>query len=192
MLYLIRHGQTDWNKVHRLQGVTDIPLNETGRQMARDGRAGIAGIHFDICYVSPLVRARETADIMLEGRQIVKIPDERLKEYCFGEYEGSYYYQTDPENPVYILFHDPERFMADRRAESLEEICQRTAEFLKEIVYPLTLEKKDILIVAHGGVNLAIYNQIYHIPIGQFWEHLMKNCEVCTVPDDDLMEYFGR
>ena len=190
MLYLVRHGQTDWNKVHRLQGITDIPLNENGRQMARDGRAAIDKIHLDICYVSPLIRARETAEIMLEGRNIPLIPDDRLKEFCFGEYEGSYYYQTDPDNPVYTLFHEPGKFTADKGAESLQAICSRTALFLKEMIYPLILEKKDVLIAAHGGVNLAIYNQVYHIPVDHFWEHLMKNCEVCAIPDQDLMNYF--
>ena len=192
MLYLIRHGQTEWNKEHRLQGVTDIPLNETGRQMAVDGRAGVEKVHFDVCYTSPLKRAVETAGIMLEGRELPMIPDDRLKEYCFGEYEGSYYYQTDPENPVYVLFHDPAGFVPDRGAESLEEICERTGSFLKEIVYPLILEGKDVLIVAHGGVNIAIYNQVYDIPKERFWEHLMKNCEICGIKNEDLIEYFNK
>ena len=54
MLYIMRHGKTDWNAVHRLQGSEDIPLNEEGRQMARDERKKYGDLRFDICYCSPL------------------------------------------------------------------------------------------------------------------------------------------
>ena len=59
MLYIMRHGKTDWNAVHRLQGSEDIPLNEEGRQMARDARKKYGDLRFDICYCSPLQRAQE-------------------------------------------------------------------------------------------------------------------------------------
>ena len=55
MLYIMRHGKTDWNAVHRLQGSEDIPLNEEGRQMARDARKKYGDLRFDICYCSPLL-----------------------------------------------------------------------------------------------------------------------------------------
>lgn len=53
MLYIMRHGKTDWNAMRKLQGRTDIPLNEEGRQMAEHARTEYADIHFDICYCSP-------------------------------------------------------------------------------------------------------------------------------------------
>ena len=68
MLYIMRHGRTDWNMAHRLQGSEDIPLNEEGRQMARDAREKYCDLHFDICYCSPLQRAHETAEIPAEGK----------------------------------------------------------------------------------------------------------------------------
>ena len=61
MLYIMRHGKTDWNIQHKLQGRTDIPLNEEGRQMAKQAREDYLNIPIDICYCSPLIRARETA-----------------------------------------------------------------------------------------------------------------------------------
>ena len=59
MLYIMRHGRTDWNERHKLQGRTDIPLNANGRQMAEKAREEYADVHFDVCYCSPLIRARE-------------------------------------------------------------------------------------------------------------------------------------
>ena len=56
MLYIIRHGKTDWNVWHKLQGRTDIPLNEEGRQMAEAAREEYRDVHFDLCFCSPLIR----------------------------------------------------------------------------------------------------------------------------------------
>ena len=89
MLYIMRHGKTDWNAVHRLQGSEDIPLNEEGRQMARDARKKYGDLRFDICYCSPLQRAQETAEIFLEGSGTPILTDDRLREMGFGMYEGT-------------------------------------------------------------------------------------------------------
>ena len=88
MLYIMRHGKTEWNELHKLQGRTDIPLNENGRKMAREAGKRYREIHFDICYCSPLIRAKETAELVLEGRTVPIVTDDRLMEMCFGEYEG--------------------------------------------------------------------------------------------------------
>ena len=78
MLYILRHGKTDWNAAHKLQGKTDIPLNEEGINMAHDAAKECRDIHFDVCYSSPLIRAKQTAEIVLEGRDIPIITDSRL------------------------------------------------------------------------------------------------------------------
>ena len=77
MLYIMRHGKTDWNADRRLQGSEDIPLNEEGRQMARDARKKYGDLRFDICYCSPLQRAQETAEIFLEGSGTPILTDDR-------------------------------------------------------------------------------------------------------------------
>ena len=89
MLYIMRHGKTDWNIQHKLQGRTDIPLNEEGRQMAKQAREDYLNIPIDICYCSPLIRARETAELVLQGRNIPILYDDRLIEMGFGIYEGT-------------------------------------------------------------------------------------------------------
>ena len=65
MLYIMRHGKTDWNAKHKLQGRTDIPLNEEGIQMAEQAKEKYKDVNFDICYCSPLVRPKQTAEIVL-------------------------------------------------------------------------------------------------------------------------------
>ena len=83
MLYIMRHGKTDWNAKHKLQGHADIPLNEEGRQMAEKAREEYDGPVFDVCYCSPLVRAKETAEIFLKGTHTPIIADPRLIEMSF-------------------------------------------------------------------------------------------------------------
>lgn len=80
----MRHGKTDWNAKHKLQGRTDIPLNEEGIQMAEQAKEKYKDVNFDICYCSPLVRAKQTAEIVLEGRNIPIVYDDRLMEMCLA------------------------------------------------------------------------------------------------------------
>ena len=70
MLYIMRHGRTDWNERNKLQGRTDIPLNAAGRKMAEEAAAVYKNVPLDVCYCSPLARARQTAEIFLKNRNI--------------------------------------------------------------------------------------------------------------------------
>ena len=87
-IYFIRHGETDWNIVKRLQGATDIPLNENGEALARETAEGLKEIPFDMVFTSPLKRAYRTAEIVKGNREIPLIIEERIREICFGDYEG--------------------------------------------------------------------------------------------------------
>lgn len=74
-VYMIRHGETDWNKAHRLQGWSDIPLNERGRAQAACAAKMMASVPLDVIYTSPLKRAVETADIIRGERDIPVISE---------------------------------------------------------------------------------------------------------------------
>lgn len=65
-LYLVRHGQTDWNKEKRLQGQEDIPLNDFGRHLAKETGVGLRNVRFNLCFSSDLKRALETASLILD------------------------------------------------------------------------------------------------------------------------------
>ena len=183
MLYITRHGKTDWNVIEKLQGHVDIPLNENGIKMAKDARASLKDLHFDICFCSPLQRAKKTAELMLEGTNTPIIIDDRLIEMGFGEYEGYLSYFNNPSCPINDLFVNPTAYVKQGGAESFEELFERTGEFLKEKVYPLLEEKKDILIVGHGALNCAIISQIKGTPLKNFWDNLTGNCEIKKLLD---------
>ncbi len=178
-LYIIRHGRTDWNTLHRLQGQTDIPLNQEGRKMAADAREACRDIHFDLCYSSLLSRAHQTAEILLEGRDVPIIIDRRLIEMSFGEYEGLIFDAQPAGHPINDFFGAPEKYMpACRGAETFEDLFRRTGEFLRETAEPLLAQGKSVLIAGHIAMNSSIICRLRGIPLDQFWSAGTDNCKL--------------
>ena len=127
-LYLVRHGETDWNKVKKIQGQVDIPLNQFGKHLAEETAEGLHDIPFDLCISSPLSRAYETARIILEGRDVPIITDARIGEMAFGEYEGKCCARDHWELPEDFqkFFDDPVGFRPGKGGESFADVRKRT------------------------------------------------------------------
>jgi len=179
MLYIMRHGKTEWNEMHKLQGRTDIALNNEGIAMARAAREEYRDTNIDLCFSSPLVRAKETAEILLSGRDVPIITDDRLKEMSFGEYEGLEYSFKDANCPIDVIFTKPEEYRESiGGAETFEELYERTWSFLSERVFPEVENGKDVLIVGHGAMNSAIVCQIKGLPISEFWSSGLEQCKL--------------
>jgi probable phosphoglycerate mutase len=136
---LIRHGQTDWNLAQRIQGTTDIPLNDTGRAQARSIVDRIDASRWDLVVSSPLSRARETAKILADGLGLElgpTIPD--LRERGYGEAEGA----TAED----VRDKWPDRAYPGREAE--EDVEARGAAALALITE--RFPGKRVLAVSHG------------------------------------------
>lgn len=178
-IYLFRHGETDWNKERRLQGQSDIPLNEFGRELAVKTAEALKGVSFDAVFSSPLCRAAETARIIAGGDAEI-ILDARLKEIDFGECEGQGFddAKRDKTHPLYNCFCRPECYIPPAGAESFQAAMARGKEFLKERILPLERQDmcKNVLIVAHGAFNRALINPIAGIPLKDFWHIGLANC----------------
>ena len=106
ILYLVRHGETDWNRAGRLQGQTDIELNEKGREQAAKLRGKLAGVELDAAFSSSLTRARQTRQIILDGRNVPAWDEPLLKEMNFGQWEGDMLKEirADEDHPLHDLF----------------------------------------------------------------------------------------
>lgn len=181
MLYIMRHGRTDWNEVYKLQGSVDIPLNDSGRSMAIEAGEKYKDMHIDVCYCSPLSRARETAELVLKGRDVPIIEDSRLREMSFGVCEGVENVFEHPEIPAYKLFKDPINYVAPEGAETFEELYERTGEFMREVIKPELMKGRDILIVGHGAMNGSIIGRANNTPLEKFWDNLGRNCELTQI-----------
>lgn len=134
-IILARHGETNWNTTGQLIGQQDIVLNEHGKAQARTLREKLADVQFDVCYSSPLLRAKETAEIVCAGRCQV-ICDDRLMERFGGIMEGK----------VVNNWND---FDSDTTVETGDSLIVRATHFIED------LKKTDyeaVLIVSHNGL----------------------------------------
>ena len=147
-LYVVRHGQTDWNVVSRLQGKNDIPLNEEGIRQAEEVRETLKDYGFDLIFASPLQRAALTARIINADRQKPIFFEERLKERAFGTCEGMVKGTYD-----YTLLWDYEA-NESFGGESIRDFFERVGDFLDEL--KKCFPDKTVLIVCHGGTMRAI------------------------------------
>ena len=88
-IYIARHGQTDWNLLEKWQSTTDVPLNKTGYRQAENLRDKLAeqGVCFSAAMTSPLVRAAETAKILLQGSQVIAQGNLDMIELALGDYD---------------------------------------------------------------------------------------------------------
>lgn len=187
-IYIVRHGETTWNKKRLLQGSTDIELSEKGIELAKVTSEKIAEVHFDKVYSSPLSRAYETAKILRGDRNIEIIKDGRLRELSFGSNEGknSLEMQADESNPFHYFFSQPELYVAPEDGETLEHICERAKEFLQEVIEPQADELERIMIVAHGAMNKALMCHIKKHGISDYWSGgLQRNCGVIIASLDE-------
>lgn len=185
LVYLIRHGQTELNKKKMLQGQSDIELNDCGRKLAEVTGEGMRGVAFDLAFSSPLIRAKETAQLVLGGRDIHIVEDKRIQEISFGEYEGLCYhkdYYNIPDKSFLNFFQAPEKYNTPPQGESFEEIIRRTGGFWQDLIGRQEYADKTILISTHGCALKAILANIRNTPISQFWgEGVHKNCAVTLV-----------
>ncbi len=152
-LWIVRHGQTDWNVFRLVQGWTDIPLNTTGREQAIKLKDYITGIRFHKVFSSDLTRAYETAKILVGNNTSNIKTTQALRERCFGLAEGK------PRRELETKFAN-----SPPGSESKEDIILRGSQFLDFIAkeYPVG----RYLCVAHGGLIRAIleYLDVKDIP----------------------------
>lgn len=149
----LRHGETDWNLQGRMQGHTDIQLNDRGRQQALSAASFIKNLGVDIIVCSDLVRARETAEIV---NATIKKPiycENRIRERSFGKIEGLTIAEINRPNSSHLFLdnvYQPNGLRFPKSAEKLEDLEKRILEAIKDqqIIFP----DAYIIFVSHGGV----------------------------------------
>ena len=182
-IYFIRHGETIWNKEKKIQGKSDIPLNEYGKKLAHITADAMKGINFDIVYSSPLIRAKQTAEILINNRNLVINEDSRLTEMCFGEEEGANISDiySHPEMKLYNFIHNPENYIPPVGGETFEELYHRCKSFIEDIILPAENKYESMLVVGHGALIRGFIHSINNRPSKDFWNIIHKNCSVTIV-----------
>ncbi len=189
-IYVMRHGETDYNKEGRLQGWVDNPLNDYGVLLAEETGKGMkeAGIKFDAAFSSSLKRAKKTAEIVLEktgcGDVDVQI-DDRIIEINMGDWEGKKFKPGEAEIDtveVRKFFDNPLKGGSFPGGEGVRDAMVRTQEFLRELAEK---DYKSVLVSSHGCAVRAMLNFMYEEP-NRFWQgRVPLNCAVNIIEVND-------
>ncbi|MCR5635474.1 MAG: histidine phosphatase family protein [Lachnospiraceae bacterium] len=172
-IWLTRHGQTNLNKNRLMQGLTDEPLNDTGRSQAEKMRKLIGDVKFDAVYASPLDRAGETASIISGFDRKDIIIDKRIIEADFGKYEKKPYGSLGIKMTAYWAF--PELFKTPDTVETVASMVERSRSFLKELEHK---DYENVLVVCHGGIIRALRGYLEDRKNGIRWRPKPKNCQI--------------
>lgn len=192
-IYVVRHGVTEWNRLKKVQGTADIPLAEEGIYLAKKTGEALKDVPFDICFSSPLQRARQTAGYILGGRDVPVILDKRIQEIDFGALEGARFKDdsgkiSSPEMEVF--FRHPLEFKRPEGGENIDDILKRTREFWEEKIKDPKLAHKTILVSSHGCAVRALLQNIYQDK-EDFWHgSVPPNCSVNIVEAEGEKAWF--
>ena len=188
LLYVLRHGVTRWNKLKKVQGTMDIPLAPEGIELAEKTGKALRDVPFDICFTSPLTRARQTAQCVLGDREIPVIEDKRIQEIDFGVLEGTQFKDAQGKivsREMEIFFEDPLNFKRPENGENISDILKRTREFWIEKTTDPALADKTVLVSSHGCAVRALLQNIYQDP-AHFWHGCVPpNCSINLVEVKD-------
>ena len=186
-MWLVRHGQTDWNLRGIYQGQSDIPLNETGIAQARELAASLSGTRFDAIYSSDLSRAVHTASLIAEVLGLPVNTDPRLREINQGVWEGQTIeavrekYRPDfSRNPKYISTPRAEG------AESLEQVVRRMVAAANE--YHNKHNDGRLLLSTHGLSAAALYAVARQIPLVDVVRHIPENGQPLLIRIDTPLQ----
>ena len=173
-LYVVRHGETNWNKERRVQGITDIPLTEKGIEDAKELKELIKDLNIDVVISSPLIRARETAKIITDASLPVNI-DDRIKERDWGMNEGALIDEVDRWDCWDVILNT-----RVQNIEPLQDFMYRVSDFIEDI--KVKYKDKNVLVVTHSAVSRVIYYLLEKIPED-------ANLSRINIPNLRIIEY---
>lgn len=186
-LLLARHGQSVWNEVRRFQGRLDPELSVLGRAQARALGGALASFRVRAAYVSPLRRARETAEIALEGAGIPLVAIDELRELSLGEWEGRTIEEIrSREGDPYRAWVRAPLDCAPPGGEPLGEVCERVLRVVERIAaaHP---NGDDVLVVAHGGVISVYACHLLGCSLNTLWRLRFDNGSLTVVEPPRLL-----
>lgn len=181
-LYVLRHGQTDWNKRGALQGQLNTALNAAGLQQAQQAQQRLAGLSFDAVYTSPLQRAAQTAHIVTADFPLSPVPDERLLEIGFGIWEGLDVASLGAA--IQPFFDTPDAYCPPEGGETLDALLVRAKDFLADIRQRHAGQR--VLAVSHSAFMHSLLLAQDDRPLSTFWTPRFGNCAILRFSGSDM------
>ena len=198
-IYMVRHGETEWNKKGILMGQSDSPLTEIGVKQMDAAAQELKSVEFDAIYSSDLLRARRTAEIVKLDRKIAVRTSQALRERAYGRFEGK---STEEYKKFFndafakiMLLSEKERtgYKLDTDIESDNELMARLITQLREIAvaYP----GKNVLVVSHGSCIRTFLTHVGYVKFGDLQTGAISNggrvVVLCDVIDFFIKEVAG-
>lgn len=179
-LWLVRHGETNWNVEQRFQGISDQPLNQTGEKQAASLAPRLEKMAFDAIYSSDLIRVQRTAELALNGNNEAVVLDARLREFDFGEWEGLSWSEAREKHPEDFELWVNDREQNPHGGERISDLVTRIDSFLKELQARYNKEE-HILIFAHGGTLAVLVCHLLGNDPERWWQYRFGNCSLNEV-----------
>lgn len=190
--YIVRHGETEWNKLRLLQGKTDSPLTEEGLKQAHESAQFFKSIEFADAFSSDLLRAKRTAEIIAMEHNLAVKTNEFLRERNFGKYEGQHvqiYKQRLREMLTDLTEEQKASLKIDGEVESDQEVITRLLTFLRQTA--LAHPDKNVLVVTHSGIIRILLFHLGWMNRDQLETIKIKNLATVKL-DCDGTEFFIR
>jgi len=184
-IYLVRHGETEWNEKKIIQGHSDIPLNEKGKLQSEQLGEKLKDIHFEAVFSSDLIRAKRTAEIIILEKKLAVVTTKALRERMFGRFEGKHIDELRKILGETILFSKKrqKKLFGWNDIENDEKVIRRFIPFIREVA--VAYQGKNILMVSHGGLMRAFLSHVgFKIP--EYSEKPMKNTGYLIVESDGV------
>ncbi|MCC2592606.1 histidine phosphatase family protein [Tessaracoccus sp. OS52] len=186
-LVLLRHGQTEWNHIDRMQGQADVHLDATGITQAHAAARALASRHFDAVYSSDLVRAKATADTVAADLGLPVVVDPRLQEIHMGSWSGKTRAEVEAEFPEFAtLYWEGKDFRRSPEGETIAEMVERSMPALREIIE--RHRGHQVLVVGHGFMLAQLVQNLVGITAHARVLGGLRNAhwsEVGIAPDDN-------
>ncbi|MYB22982.1 MAG: histidine phosphatase family protein [Chloroflexi bacterium] len=193
--YLVRHGETDWNRARRIQGQSDIPLNARGRrQIAALGRR-LNGTSFAAVYASDLSRTMQSARLLVDGSDPQVLATPELREFSYGEWEGLTIAEVEARDADRLsrrLSGRSEDF-AGPGGENTFDVLERVRRFHAETAQRHAPDEA-VLVVGHGGSLRALLVCLLDLPPEHFWRVRLDVAAlsiVGTYPETGVLELWN-
>jgi broad specificity phosphatase PhoE len=180
-IFLVRHAESTWNPIKKLQGIQDPPLSARGKLQAERVGQRFKEIHPDALYSSHLTRAMQTAEAIARAAGLSVVPQSGLQELCFGEWEGRLLsevnvdgYHNFLEYWVHMLQYrpaagsEPLEICRNRMVEAISRIIQRHPD-------------GNVAVLSHGTALAIFFQHVLDIPLENMWRMQPSNCSISVV-----------
>jgi len=168
-VYLVRHGQTAWNKEEIFRGRVDIPLNDTGLKEAELAAEYFRGKKVDAIYASPISRAMQTAEKIASVLGLKVVPHFGITDMSFGDWEGQPIKEVEQSDPDrFRLWKEEPHLLKAPGGETLEEVRTRAMAALEEVIG--SHARSTVILVSHRVITKVLICAILGLDNSHFWQ----------------------